>query len=140
MASPQPGLLTALGAHQWYVHLSRTDGADLSVIKSALKDLRADCAAKEVNLAILCGPSFLAALGAEVPEDFQDYPGYESPDGKVAKGTQEDLLIWVHSDRKDRNWSTQFGFRNAVKGHMAVARETLAWVYENSLDLTGYID
>ncbi|MBI2703972.1 MAG: Dyp-type peroxidase [Actinobacteria bacterium] len=140
MPTPQPGLLTALGSHQWYVHLSRTDGADLSVIKSALNDLRADCQAQGVNLAVLCGPSFLAALTDDVPDDFLDYPGYESPDGKVAKGTQEDLLVWVHSDRKDRNWATQYSFRTAVAGHMAVARETIAWVYENSLDLTGFID
>ena len=40
MATPQDAILTALGEHQWYVHLSRTDGADLGVIKKALADLR----------------------------------------------------------------------------------------------------
>jgi putative iron-dependent peroxidase len=110
------------------------------VIKAALKDLRADCAAQGVNLGLFFGPTLLAELTDDIPEDFKPYPGYQSPDGKAAKATQEELLLWVHSDRKGLCWETQVKFRNAVKGHMNVARETLAWVYKNSLDLTGFID
>ena len=140
MATPQPAILTGLGEHQWYVHLSRTDGADLGVIKQALTNLRADCERQGVNLCVLFGPTLLADLTSDIPDDFQPYPGYKSADGKEAKGTQEELLIWVHSDHKDRNWDTQYKFRTAVAGHMSVARETIAWVYGASLDLTGFID
>jgi len=140
MATPQKAILSALGEHQWYVHLSRTQGADLGVIKKALSDLRQDCEAQGVGLVILFGPTLLADLTKDIPEDFQPYPGYQSPDGKVAKATQEELLVWVHSAHKDRNWATQYKFRTAVAGNMAVARETIAWIYGNSLDLTGFID
>jgi putative iron-dependent peroxidase len=140
MATPQGAILTDLGAHQWYVHLSRTEGADLGVIKSALTDLRADCDAQGVNCCILFGPTLLADLTNDIPDDFQPYPGYASADGKEAKATQEELLVWVHSDHKDRNWNTQYKFRTAVAGHMAVARETIAWIWDGSLDLTGFID
>jgi putative iron-dependent peroxidase len=140
MATPQPAILGRLEEHQWYVHLSRTKDADLGEIKAALRALRADAAAQKVNLGLFFGPAMLAALTKDVPEDFQNYPGYTSPDGKVAKATQEDLLVWVHSDRKGLCWDVQFKFRTAVKSHMAVARETIAWIYKNSLDLTGYID
>ena len=93
-----------------------------------------------VNVCILFGPTLLADLTDDVPDDFQPYPGYESPDGKVAKATQEELLLWVHSDDKDLCWETQYNFRNAVAGHMTVARETPTFIYRNSLDLTGFID
>ncbi len=93
-----------------------------------------------VNLCLLFGPTLLADLTDDIPDDFQPYPGYESPDGKVAKGTQEELLIWLHSDHKDLLWEAQYNFRTAVAGHMTVARETIAWIYRNSLDLTGFID
>jgi putative iron-dependent peroxidase len=93
-----------------------------------------------VNVCILFGPTLLADLTDDVPDDFQAYPGYESPDGKVAKGTQEELLLWVHSADKDLCWETQWKFRNAVAGHMTVARETPTFIYRNSLDLTGFID
>ena len=140
MATPQGAILTSLGEHQWYVHLSRTEGADLGVIKGALSALREDTESQGVNLCIMFGPTLLADLTDDIPADFLPYPGYQSSDGKEAKATQEELLIWVHSDHKDRNWDTQFKFRTAVSGHMAVARETIAWVYGASLDLTGFID
>ena len=38
-----------------------------------------------VNVCILFGPTLLADLTDDIPNDFQAYPGYESPDGKVAK-------------------------------------------------------
>jgi putative iron-dependent peroxidase len=144
MAHPQPAILASLQKYQWYVHLSRTEGADLEVIKAALRDLRAACAPEGVvtvvDLCVLFGPGLLPVLTDEAPNDFQPYPGYASPDGKVAKATQEELLIWIHSDEKDRLWEAQFNFREAVRGHMAVARETHAWIYRNSLDLTGFVD
>ena len=144
MPHPQHAILTNLTKYQWYTHCSRTEGADLGVIKAALRDVRA--AGQDigmivpVNVCILFGPTLLADLTDDVPNDFQPYPGYESPDGKVAKGTQEELLLWVHSDDKDLCWETQFNFRTAVAGHMNVARETPTFIYRNSLDLTGFID
>ncbi len=140
MATPQGAILMALGEHQWYVHMSRTEGADLGIIKSALTDLRRDCEAQGVACCLMFGPTLLADLTNDIPEDFQPYPGYASADGKEAKATQEELLVWVHSAHKDRNWNTQYKFRTAVAGHMAVARETIAWVWDGSLDLTGFID
>ncbi len=144
MANPQHAILTNLEKYQWYTHMSRTEGADLGVIKEAIKAARAAGAevgvTTPINVCILLGPTLLADLGGEAPADFQPYPGYQSPDGKVAKGTQEELLLWVHSDDKDLCWETQFTFRNAVAGHMTVARETPTFIYRNSLDLTGFID
>jgi porphyrinogen peroxidase len=144
MPNPQHAILTDLTKYQWYTHLSRTEGADLGVIKQALQAARA--AGSEigvtvpVNVCVLFGPTLLAALTDDVPDDFQAYPGYESPDGKVAKATQEELLLWIHSADKDLCWETQYRFRTAVEGHMTVARETPAFIYRNSLDLTGFID
>ncbi|HKN42417.1 MAG TPA: Dyp-type peroxidase, partial [Propionibacteriaceae bacterium] len=144
MPNPQHAILTDLTKYQWYTHMSRTEGADLGVIKQALRDVRAAGAdvgvTVPVNVCILFGPTLLADLTDDIPNDFQAYPGYASPDGKVAKATQEELLLWVHSNDKDLCWETQFNFRNAVAGHMTVARETPAFIYRNSLDLTGFID
>lgn len=141
MATPQAAILADLEKYQWYTHMSRVDGADLGVIKKALSDARADAAAQGVNLCILLGPTLAADLGIETGDDFQPYPGYTSPDGsRTAKGTQEELLIWVHQADKDLCWEVQHTFRRAVAGHMAVARETPTFIYKNSLDLTGHID
>src|SRR3954469_7000755 len=137
MATPQHAILTNLAKYQWYTHMSRTENADLGVIKKAMAEARAAGdqvgVTSPVNVCLLFGPDLLAAMTNDVPNDFQPYPGYESPDGKAAKGTQEDFLLWIHSDEKDLCWETQFKFRTAVAGHMAVARETPTFIYRNSL-------
>ena len=37
MPNPQHAILTNLTKYQWYTHFSRTEGADLGVIKKALR-------------------------------------------------------------------------------------------------------
>ena len=55
----------------------------------------------------------------------------------MAKGTQEELLIWVNHDDKDKIWKAQYDARILLQNHMKVARETPTFIYGNSLDLTG---
>ena len=63
----------------------------------------------------------LKDLTKELPDAFQLYPGYKWLP-TTSETTQEELLVWLHSDHKDRNWDSQYKFRTAVTGHMAVAR------------------
>jgi porphyrinogen peroxidase len=143
MATPQPAILNrSMGEHQWYVHLSRTDGADLKVIKSVIQKLRKDCADKKINLVLGFGPTLLKDLTKDVPDDFQPFELIKSTDGsgREAKATQEELLFWMNSPHKDQLWKTQWDARQALKGHMNVARETMTFIYGNSLDMTGFID
>lgn len=143
MATPQPAILNRnMGEHQWYVHLSRTDGADLKVIKSVIQQLRKDCADKKINLVLGFGPTLLKDLTKDIPNDFQPFELIKSTDGsgREAKATQEELLFWMNSPHKDQIWKTQWDARQALKGHMNVARETMTFIYGNSLDMTGFID
>jgi putative iron-dependent peroxidase len=118
------------------------EGADLQVIKSVVQKLRSDCAAKNINLVLGFGPSLLKDLTNDVPNDFQPYETIRSIDGsgKEAKGTQEELLFWMNSNKKDEVWKTQWDARQALKGNMRVARETMTFIYGDSLDATGFID
>ena len=142
MATPQRAIFNGMGQNQWYVHLSRTEGADLGAIKSALGALRATCASDDINLTLGFGPGLLPDLTDDVPEDFQGYVTIESEDGsgRQAKGTQEELLLWLNHDDKDKIWKAQYEARTALEGHMAVARETPTFIYGDSLDMTGFKD
>merc|ERR1719169_32355 len=90
-ANAQPAVLIRnMGSNQWYVHLSRVEGSDLGVIRKAIKDLRATCAAQQINLTLGFGPTLLKDVAPEdVPEDFQAYQTFKSIDGsgREAKGT-----------------------------------------------------
>ena len=142
MATPQAAIFNEMGQHQWYVHLSREEGSDLGAIRSALKDLAKTCDAKKINLVLGFGPKLLADLEAEVPNDFQEFATISSTDesNTEAKGTQEELLLWLNSPAKDDVWLAQYEARTALKGHMTVARETPTFIYGESLDMTGFID
>ena len=79
MATVQPAVLNRdMGRNQWYVHLSRTEGADLNVIKKVISDLRADCSKKGVNLVVGFGPTLLADITSDMPADFQPYETFKS--------------------------------------------------------------
>jgi len=142
MPKPQAAIFNEMGQHQWYVHLSRESGADLGVIRSVISQLRSDCDAKGINLVVGLGPDLLADLGGDVPGDFQKFETVHSNDGsgREAKGTQEELLLWLNSPQKDDVWKAQYDARTALKGHMSVARETPTFIYGESLDMTGFID
>ncbi|HCB34029.1 MAG TPA: hypothetical protein DEP69_02315 [Acidimicrobiaceae bacterium] len=142
MPTPQKAIFNGMGNNQWYVHLSRVDGADVGTVKSALSTLRAACAADGINLTLGFGPGMLAELTDDVPDDFQDYVTVVSDDGsgREAKGTQEELLLWLNHDDKDKVWKAQYDCRTALAGHMAVARETPTFIYGDSLDMTGFKD
>ena len=142
MATAQPDIFAAMGKNQWYLHLSRTDGADLNQIKSVIRDVRAHCASEGINLVVGFGPTLLADLTSDMPDDFQPFVTIESADGsgRQAKGTQEELLFWMTHNDKGLVWLAQYQARTALKGHMKVARETPTFIYGASLDMTGFID
>jgi putative iron-dependent peroxidase len=142
MATAQPAIFSEMGKNQWYVHLSRAEGASIDQIKSALRDLRANSAANGVNLVLGFGPGFLPDLTDDVPEDFQPFVTIEAGDGsgRQAKGTQEELLLWLNHDDKGLVWDTQYKARKALAPSMNVARETITFIYGASLDMTGFID
>lgn len=95
------------------------------------------------NLLHLGTTFFTHSLCVHVPNTTpQDYAGFESTDGsgRKAVGTQEELLLWLNHDDKGRVWKAQYDARQALKGHMKVARETPTFIYGNSQDMTGFID
>jgi putative iron-dependent peroxidase len=124
------------------VHLSREAGANLTHIKSVVTNLRKVCKDQGINLVLGFGPTLLKDLSKDIPNDFQPFETVKSVDGSAreAKGTQEELLFWMNSPRKDQVWKAQWDARQALVGHMKVARETMTFIYGASLDMTGFID
>ena len=142
MPTPQPAIFATMGQHQWYVHLSREAGANLTHIKSVVTNLRKVCKDQGINLVLGFGPTLLKDLSKDIPNDFQPFETVKSVDGsgREAKGTQEELLFWMNSPRKDQVWKAQWDARQALVGQMKVARETMTFIYGASLDMTGFID
>ena len=123
MPTPQPAILNRnMGTHQWYVPMSREPGANLTHIKSVIRNLRRVCVDQGINLVVCLGPTLLADLTKDIPNDFQPFETIKSIDGsgREAKGTQEELLFWMNGPRKDQIWKAQWDARQALKAHMKV--------------------
>jgi len=131
-----------MGIHQWYVHLSRVEGADLNHIKLVLRNYVDTCKERNIKTIVAFGPTLLQDITNDLPDDFQPFVTVASTDGSAreAKGTQEEMLLWLHSNDKGDIWRTQWEARQALQGHMKVARETMTFIYGASLDLSGFID
>lgn len=142
MATPQPAIFNEMGRNQWYVHMSRVEGADLGHIKGVLRDALNGATGHDLNLCTLFGPTLMADLGGPEVDDFQPYDTFVAGDGsgREAKGTQEELLLWWNGAEKDMIWEMQFNARTALEGHMSVARETPTFIWRDSWDLTGFVD
>ena len=58
----------------------------------------------------------------------------------MAKGTQEEMLVWINHADKGTVWKAQFDLRTQLEGTMRLARETPTFIFGDSLDMTGFID
>jgi len=58
-----------------------------------------------INLVVCLGPTLLADLTKDIPNDFQPFETIKSIDGsgREAKGTQEELLFWMNSPARIRS-------------------------------------
>jgi putative iron-dependent peroxidase len=95
-----------------------------------------------VKLLVAFGPDMMQKVTTDCPSPFANYETFKSIDGsgKEAKGTQEDMLVWIYSPKKDALWKAAFDLREGLKGNMKVARETQTFIYGDSLDMTGFAD
>jgi len=144
-ATYQPSVLNRdMGEHQWYLHFSRTAGHDIKNLKTTIKDLMKTCEEQDINLTIGLGPKMLKETTSVKfsDEEFTDYTTFKAGDGsgKEAKATQEDLLVWINNDSKGLLWKTQWDLKQKLKMDMKLARETMTFIYGESLDLSGFKD
>ena len=143
MANPQPAILANLEEYQWYTHLSRTEGADLGVIKQALRDLRAGCDRRD-SAGQRVHPLRPDAAGRPHRRRARRLPAL--PRLRVARRQgRQGHAGGAAALGPLRPTRTSAGRRSASSatrstGHMTVARETPTFIYRNSLDLTGFID
>ena len=166
MSSPQASVFHEGTSFHWFLHFRLTDrdpgsagsaggegaaaangaaGTVLAAVAAAVRSVRESASSgppsETVNVVFGFGPDLLARLDpAGVPAGFRPFTEIVGPAGHVAVATQEDVFVWLHSDRHDRNFEVASAARRAFAGCASLARETPSFVYRDSRDLTGFID
>ncbi len=145
MSQPQPAVFAEGTQSHWFLHYRLADGAGLDAVRAAISEVRGEATGvtptDAVNLAVGFGPDLLGRLAPDdAPTGFHPFTQVGAEPGPVAVATQEDLFLWVHSNRIDRNFDVAHRARRALDGLATLARETVSWVWHDNRDLTGFID
>jgi len=145
MSQPQPAVFAEGTQSHWFLHYRLVEGADLAAVRTAVSAVRGEAAGitptDAVNLAVGFGPDLLGRLAPDdVPHGFHAFTQVGAEPGPVAVATQEDLFLWIHSNRVDRNFDVARAALRALDGVATLARETVSWVWHDNRDLTGFID
>jgi putative iron-dependent peroxidase len=141
MAVPQPGIF-AQGTRSHY-HLEfdlRPDATD-DAICAALQGLREPpVTVGGSNIVVGFGADLARRLiPADVPPDAQVFPGVSGPAGAVPS-TPHDIWVWTHGTGEDVALDIARAIHACFAPVARLAAEQPGFVYQDSRDLTGFID
>jgi putative iron-dependent peroxidase len=140
MSTPQAAIFREHTAHHWFGHFALIEGVEADTLKASLRAVRS-IVADGVSVLVTLSRAGLALLApTALPDGLADYRGFVSPGGHEALATQTDVFVWVHSDGPDRNIDAIRAVVGAMSPAAPLSRETTGWVYQDSRDLTGFID
>jgi putative iron-dependent peroxidase len=147
MPTPQPGVLSAGGAHAYFLTCTVADDAGRTTLSQAIGDIlpfaRAQ-ATKAKRARLLC----TIGIGSELwdrlsptsrPAGLRPFRAVKA-NGRVAPATGGDLFLQITSGRHDLNLDLAMGLVRRLQPLATVTEEIHGFRYRDSRDLTGFID
>ncbi|MGE0878890.1 MAG: Dyp-type peroxidase [Acidimicrobiia bacterium] len=137
MPIAQPGIFAQGTRSHFFLEFDIRSGVSAEAALEALQGLRQPAVtAGGANIVIAFGPDRWRSIRPDdAPAELRAFP---SVDGTA--NTQHDVLVWIHGSGPD----VLLDIARAVNGALApvadVATEIPAFVYQDSRDLTGFID
>ncbi|MDE0653331.1 MAG: Dyp-type peroxidase [bacterium] len=138
--TPQEAVFVEGTAAHWFQHFATDSEATAAQVTSAVRSAQQAASSAEVNLVVGFGAAITARLPMEAPPGLKPFTEVTGSSRRIAVATQEDVFLWIHSDRHDLNFEVALAARRAFDPIGTLARETPSWVYRDSRDLTGFID
>lgn len=147
MPTPQSGLLSAGGAHAYFLTFTVADGAERTALNKVIGDLLPSARAlaeKAKRARLLCtlgiGSDFWDRLSpARRPAGLRPFLAVKA-NGRVAPATGGGLFLQITSGRHDLNLDLAMGLVRRLQSLATVAEEIHGFKYRDSRDLTGFID
>ena len=138
--TPQEAIFVEGTAAHWFQHFATDPQATAAQVTAAVRSAQRVAAPAAVHLVVGFGAAMTARLPMETPPGLKPFTEVTGSSGRVAVATQEDVFLWIHSDRHDLNFEVALAARRAFEELGTLARETPSWVYRDNRDLTGFID
>lgn len=140
MTSGQRGIFVTGTRFNWILQYELDESARPEALTAPLGAVRRGAAEDGVEIVLAFGESVARALlGADCGAEVATMPAIGGTAGS-APSTQDDLLVWIHSDFHDRNFDAALRARRALEDRAFVTGDIPGFTYRDSRDLTGFID
>jgi porphyrinogen peroxidase len=141
MAVPQPGIFAQGTRSHYHLEFDLSPGATDAAICAALKGLREPpVTVGGSNIVVGFGADLARRLFPDdVPADAQVFPGVSGPAGEVPS-TPHDIWVWSHGTGEDVGLDIARAIHACFAPVATLAAEQPGFVYQDSRDLTGFID
>lgn len=138
---PQNGIFVEGNSNHWFLQFVISDPTAVAQgLSDVLTSARGTVPNDTVEVVVSFGPELAAELLAgAIPDDLPVFAGVHGP-SHSAPAAHVDLILWIHSDRHDRNFDVATAARRAFANVGALVDETPAFQYLDSRDVTGFID
>ncbi len=138
---PQNGIFVEGHSNHWFLQFVISDPAAVAKgLNEVLTVARGMVPNDTVEVVISFGAELATTLLAgAIPANLPVLADIHGP-LHSAPAAHVDLVLWIHSDRHDRNFEVATAARRAFAGGGALVDETPGFQYLDSRDLTGFID
>ena len=144
MAPAQPGILVEGSAFHYFLEFRLSAGAGSASLGAALREAGLpEAATTEAppHLVAGFGPAAWTLLAPDAdPGGLRGFEAVTGPGGRGAPATQNDIFVWVHGPRADDNFDRALTCQQALAGVAETALDQPGFTYQDSRDLTGFID
>jgi putative iron-dependent peroxidase len=141
MAVPQPGIFAQGTRSHYHLEFDVLPGASNEQISAAIGGLREPAVTVGGSNIVVGFGADLARrlLPDDVPADLQTFPGVNGPAGEVPS-TPHDIWVWTHGTGEDVELDIARAIHACFAPVATLAAEQPGFVYQDSRDLTGFID
>ena len=142
MAHPQPGIFAQGTRAHYHLEFDLLGGATAPDVRAAIARLgEPPVTVGGFNLVVGVGPRLWQLLEPSVPlAGFHDFSPIEGADLHSVPATQHDLWIWAHGTGPDLALDAARAITHCLSPVATLAVDQPGFVYQDSRDLTGFID
>ncbi|PAJ76111.1 hypothetical protein CJF42_01095 [Pseudoalteromonas sp. NBT06-2] len=139
MSIPQPGIFVETSNQFYFLEYQINHGLPLAEIKQQLA--KALDIANDVNIVIAFGKSLINKLEASsISLELEEFKTIKGVKEFCAKGTQRDVLFWIHSQNIGKNFDAMMTIHNSMKSISIAALDLHGFTYHDDRDLIGFVD
>jgi len=140
MAAPQSGITAPTLLHHYALEYDVVGGANSEALREAiLLALTFLNGQPGISHVLAFGPALCDAL--RIPgHPVSPFEEINGKDGKIARATQHDLLLWIQGDSRDRVFDVALSIHKKLSKTFQRELEIAGFIRAEARDLTGFID